>query len=147
MKESDTDGDQRLGSPVNPRIMAVIAGVVVLLSPMIITLTSSILSIHAMSWYIEFRWYGVVVGYDHLFSALPLTASRLIFVYQVFRYYKHRSTRATTVFVGLVAELPMGIIGSLFLFANGIPIPTPFLLIFAIAIMWKLPYAEPQKPW
>ncbi len=147
MKESDTVREHRVGTPVDVKLISAIAGAFALLSPLMITLTSSILSIHTMTWWIEFRWNGVVIGYDHLLSAFPLTASRLIFVYQVFRYYENRSTRATTILVGLVAELPMGVIGSLFLLANGIPIPTPFLVIFAIAIMWKLPYSEPKTPW
>ncbi len=147
MKESDTVREHRVGTPVDVKLISAIAGAFALLSPLMITLTSSILSIHTMTWWIEFRWNGVVIGYDHLLSAFPFTASRLIFVYQVFRYYENRSTRATTILVGLVAELPMGVIGSLFLLANGIPIPTPFLVIFAIAIMWKLPYSEPKTPW
>ena len=149
MKESDIVREHQVGTPVDVKLISVIAGAFALLSPLMITLTSSILSIHAVTYYIEFRWSQVVIGYspNYWLSAFPLTALRLIFVYQVFRYYENRSTRATTVLVGLVAELPMWIIRSTFLWESPTPIPTPFLVIFAIAIMWRLPYSEPLKPW
>ncbi len=150
MKESDTVREHRVGTPVNVKLITVVAGVVVLLSPMVITWASSYLDIHAMAWWIEFRLNGMVIGFNHLLSAFPFTASRLFFIRQVYRYYSYRSTRATTVLVGFAVELPMGVVGSFFLLTGGpalMAIPIPFLAIFAIAIMWKLPYSEAQTPW
>ena len=145
MKKSDSAGE-------HARLIILMAGAIAFLAPITITLTSH-LSIRAMSWFIEFEWSRVVIDYSPYLwlSTFPLTASRLIFVYQVFRYYEKKSTRTTTVLVGLVTELPMWLV-ALLITATGfwgstITIPTPFMAIFAIVIMWKWSYSEPKTPW
>lgn len=155
MKESDTAGKQHLGSPFDARIVSIIAVAIALLAPIIVTrwLSSSSLSIRAMSWWIEFESNRVVIDYSPALwgSTFLLTAPRLIFVYQIFRYYEHRSTRGLTVLVSLVTELPMWIAASMLTaigsWSPSITVPTPFMVIFAIVMLWKWPYFEPQTPW
>lgn len=143
MKKSDTAGE-------HAHLIILIAGAIAVFAPIIITLTSH-LSIRAMSWFIEFGWSRVVIVFSPYLwlSTFPVTAPRLIFVYQVSRYYEKKSTRSTTVLVGLVTELPMWFILSLTTLSDfrGIAVPTPFMAIFAIIIMWKRSYSEPKTPW
>ena len=155
MNESDIAGKQRVGSPVDARIIAIIAGVIALFAPIIvtITLTSSNLSIRAMSWWIEFESHRIVIDYSLAFwgSTFPLTAPRLIFAYQMFRYYENRSTRSLTILVSLLTELPMWITATMLttigIWSPSITAPTPFMVIFAIVMLWKWPYLESQTPW
>ncbi|MHA2143742.1 MAG: hypothetical protein ACXADD_19870 [Candidatus Thorarchaeota archaeon] len=155
MKESDTAKKHRVGSPVDARIVSLFAGAIALLAPIIITLTltSSHLSIRAMSWWIEFESNRVVIDYSPALwgSTFLLTAPRLIFAYQVFRYYENRSTRALTVLVGFVTELPMWIAATMLTaigaWSPSITVPTPFMVIFSIVMLWKWPYSEPEMPW
>lgn len=155
MKESVIAGEQRVGSPIDARKISIIALAIALFSPIIVTLTlaSSNLSIRAMSWWIEFEAHQTVIDYSFTLwvSTLPLTAPRLIFVYQVFRYYEDRSTRILTILVGLVTELPMWIVASMLTaigaWSPSITVPTPFMVIFALVMLWKWPCVEPQTPW
>jgi hypothetical protein len=155
MKGSGAAEEQRTGSPFDSKLISLIAGAIAVLAPIIVTLTltSSNLSIRAMSWWIEFEAHRVVIDYSLglWLSTLPLTSPRLIFVYQIFRYYENRSTRTLTVLVGLVTELPMWIVASILtgigVWSPSITAPTPFMVIFAIVMMWKWPYSEPQTPW
>ncbi|MFX1261862.1 MAG: hypothetical protein ACFFAZ_07245 [Promethearchaeota archaeon] len=155
MSEPDTAETQRLGSPVDARIIAIAAGVIALFAPIIVTLTltSSTLSIRAMSWWIEFESHRIVIDYSLTLwgSTFPLTAPRLIFAYQMFRYYEHRSTRLLTLLVSLLTELPMWIVASMLIaigaWSPSITAPTPFMVIFAIVMLWKWPYLESQTPW
>ena len=151
MKKSEAPGTHGVEYPINPKLAMLIAVAIALFAPIIITPTPH-LSIRAMTWILDILWDRVDLSYSFYqwFSSFPLTGPRLIFVHQAYRYYERKSTRTTTVLVGLVTELPMCFV-ALIMIATGfwstISIPTPFMTLFAIVLMWKWSYSEPKAPW
>ncbi|MFX1607102.1 MAG: hypothetical protein ACFFDD_14505 [Promethearchaeota archaeon] len=152
MKDSGAVVEHSVEILIEAKLVTVIAGVIVVLAPIIITLSPH-LSIRAMSWFIEFQWSRFVIDYSPYlwFSTFPLTCPRLIFIYQISRYYEHKSSRAMTVLVGILTDIPMWFVSLLLIYSGlwgpTISIPTPFMALFGIIMMWKWSYPEPQKPW
>ncbi|MHA2143058.1 MAG: hypothetical protein ACXADC_11445 [Candidatus Thorarchaeota archaeon] len=82
---------------------------------------------------------------------------RPVFVYQLSRYYKGRTSRGRTIAVGIISELQMTIITGLVLlylisspimaFVYMIAIPIPILLLLGLVFMWTVPVPEIHVPW
>jgi hypothetical protein len=84
---------------------------------------------------------------------LPVTFLRLVFVYQVYRFYQGRTTRKRTLLVGVVSELQMAIVSILgviipvFSLISRFFIPIPILFLVALVIIKVAPPSEVSTPW
>ncbi len=104
-------------------------------------------SIRAMIWeYIEASWYSGFRWWNPL-DTLPYTFLRLIFSYQIFRYYKGTTNKKHTVVIGLASELQPLIIsvpltyGIQWVGDPWVPLylPIPLMLALAFLIMYVIP--------
>ncbi|MFW9889727.1 MAG: hypothetical protein ACFFER_16180, partial [Candidatus Thorarchaeota archaeon] len=104
------------GSLAHLRVMCVIVGALALFAPLYVGMNPNhdMLTIMAMTW--QFSRIG---GYTHwmimepnilyiiyIIAPFPFTVWRLVFVYQMVRYYQGRGTRIGTALLGIFAELP-----------------------------------------
>jgi len=82
----------------------------------------------------------------------PLVIWRVVFVYQIVRYYRGRSTRSRTVLAGVLAETPpvAFYFWGTYAMSMGVGLylafPTPLLLIGALVFLWLTPYPVPKAP-
>jgi len=78
----------------------------------------------------------------------PFGILRVVFVYQMVRYYRGWSTRNRTILAGVLAENPLVLLNSLlslFMWPYLI-ISTPLMLVSALVFLWFTPYPVPQTP-
>jgi hypothetical protein len=80
---------------------------------------------------------------------------RLVFVYQIYKFYLHRTTKTKAVNWGILGELQFTLISLVILpfglvtpyIAVLIPIPLPFLLITGLLLLRFVPRAERKEGW
>ena len=131
---------RKSGNLINHRMVCFIIGSFALFAPVVLTISSFDITIIAMTWYYwTFSGFNVIYplnGYIFLIIVL-----RIIFVYQIFRYYEGRISRRKTIALGIFADL----LPYLGVWAPPIPlfqIPTPLMLFSALAFMWFRPHEE-----
>jgi hypothetical protein len=141
--------------PVDLRIVCVVVGVFALFAPFVVSIetTRGQVTFGAMTWAYITSGQG---GGFHFFSlmewivVLPLGMWRVIFVYQMFRYYRGWSTRNRTALAGILAELPLlsfyywGTYASSMGVLSYLTIPTPLMLLAALAFLWLNPCPVPK---
>ncbi|MGY5859823.1 MAG: hypothetical protein RTU63_10675 [Candidatus Thorarchaeota archaeon] len=80
---------------------------------------------------------------------------RLVFVYQIYKFYLHRTTRSSAINYGILGELQFTLI-SLVIIPFGlvtpsiavlIPIPLPFLLVTGLLLLRFVPRPEKKPGW
>jgi len=144
-------------SPLDLRVVCVIVGALALFAPFFVSIetTRGQVTFGTMMWAYASPGPG---GGFHVFDPMewiiwfPLVVWRVVFVYQMIRYYRGRSTRNRTVLAGILSETPpvafyfwgtyimsMGM-GSYLTF------PTPLMLIGALVFLWLTPYPVPKAP-
>jgi len=145
-----------MSGPVDAKLATLVVGVIAVVTPIIITvsLTTVYVSIIASTWMLDLFdsvLFFTVNGPTELVVTSPLTVLRLVFVFQMFRYYSGKSTRSRTVLIGIVTELPLW--GSFILFivpslwGPTLTVPLPFSLVVGMLMVWKRPYVELKTPW
>jgi hypothetical protein len=158
--ESSSQSHGNIGSdsvpiPVDLRVVCFIVGVLALFAPLIVVIyfrvTDWYVTIQAMTWMVSGSWFQLMEGIM-LWGPLPFTVWRVVFVYQMVRYYKGRSTRMRTFLLGLLAEMVWT--GFMIAFTLSMPgywgplvmIPTPLMLFGASVFLWMTPYPVPKTP-
>jgi hypothetical protein len=108
-------------------------------APVVIYVQSSTFTIIAVTWYYQ-PYFGLVISYQLNMILFLFAFMRVTFVYQVFRYYRNRSSRRNTIAVGILVETVyyFGAYGPIIL----IPIPTPLMLLSALFFMRFRPVLE-----
>lgn len=144
-----------LGYIPEPKLAAVVMALSALLVPFLISTTpmADITLIVASTWMADIsglRGYELFYGPIEWAAMSPLTLLRFIFVIQVFRYYKGKSTRKRTLIIGILIEAPLWI--SVILFALpgwGVTMsfPLPFLLLTGAFLLWRYPRLEADSLW
>jgi hypothetical protein len=103
-----------------------------------------------------FTWDFVMFDLPTIMVTALFSFMRLVFVYQLSRYYKGRTSRGRTIAVGIISELQMTIItGLVLLFLMSSPVmvfymiavPIPILLLLGLVFMWTVPVPEIPGPW
>jgi hypothetical protein len=144
-------------APVDLRIVCVVVGALALFSPFVVSIetTRGQVTFGAMTWgYITsgqgggFHFFGLM----EWMVVLPLGVWRVVFVYQMVRYYRGLSTRYRTILAGILAEIPllafyywgtyvtsMGVLSYL-------TIPTPLMFMGALVFLRMTPYPVPETP-
>jgi predicted RNA-binding Zn-ribbon protein involved in translation (DUF1610 family) len=166
--EQDVRQTDSIKAPVDLRIVCVVVGALALFSPFVVSIetTWGQVTFAAMTWGYITSGQG---GGFHFFSlmewVLVLTIGmwRVIFVYQMIRYYRGRSTRNQTILAGILAEIPLlsfyywGTYASSMGVLSYLVIPTPLMFVGALVFLWMTPYpvavthfddqAEPDMWW
>lgn len=87
---------------------------------------------------------------------MPVSLPRLLFAYQMLRYYQEKTSRMITVLVGVFSEMPVSLVmASLFLVNLSSPAPTllptiipvPILIAVGLILMWRRSMILPTTPW
>ena len=151
----DGAGDSSANIPIiiNRRVVVLVLSLLALFAPMFCYISQVAFYIFSATWvYIQ-------SGYDVQFTSqiilmIPILALRLVYVYQVHRYYEGLTTRLRTLLLGILAEGPGVFMLFLMLIALLVPslwlyfsIPTPLLFLSGILILWRRPLPEPKTPW
>jgi hypothetical protein len=88
-----------------------------------------------------------------LIGNLPLTFLRIVFVYQLHKYYQNRTTTKPTMFVGAASEMLPTLLGNLFLLVpvfslfSHFFIPIPALFLAGLIMIKKAPATQGSIPW
>ncbi|MFW9846126.1 MAG: hypothetical protein ACFFD6_05235 [Candidatus Thorarchaeota archaeon] len=147
-------------SVINLRVVCFIIGALALLAPSYVWMnpSSDMIAILAMTWRFDRvggRMSWMTMDPIMTFASLPFTVWRLVFVYQMVRYYQGRGTRVGTVLLGIFAELPFLMLDLLMrvlspptmhLWNPGVTFPTPFMLFAGLVFIWMRPYPVPKTP-
>jgi len=144
-------------APVDLRIVSVIVGTLALLSPFVVSIetTRGQVTFGAMTWgYITsgqgggFHFFGLM----EWIVVFPLGIWRVVFVYQMVRYYRGWSTRNRTILTGILAEIPLlafyywGTYVTSMGVLSYVTIPTPLMFVAALVFLWMTPYPVPKTP-
>lgn len=109
-----------------------------------------------MTWQIiGLNLYNVMFGVAFFLVSLPFTFLRLVFVYQVYRYFCGLASRRNTILIGVLAEIQFPLIGLIMMpFAIGSPsiavvlaVPVPLLLIVGVIFLRYVPIPQPIDGW
>jgi hypothetical protein len=79
---------------------------------------------------------------------------RVLFVWQIYRAYNNKTSRAAALYMGVFSEILMVIINlPIYIFSigsgliGGLYIPLPLLLLVGGLLLWKFPPFVPTTPW
>ena len=118
--------------------------------------TSDFTHLIAMSWdVVGFSIRGAMVGFVYFLVGLPFMFLRLVFVYQVYKYYLGITTRKRVVIAGILGEVQFALISLALLpvcyinpnLAAIISIPIPILLLVGLMILRFVPRAARISEW
>ncbi|MFX1416791.1 MAG: hypothetical protein ACFFC0_08255 [Promethearchaeota archaeon] len=140
-------------APVDLRIVCMIVGALALFAPFNVSLdtTTRQTTFWALTWIFVKAGPGsgfLSFGLMEWIVLFPFGILRVVFVYQMVRYYRGWSTRNRTILVGVLAENPLVLLNSLlslFMWPYLI-IPTPLMLVGALVFLWFTPYPAPKTP-
>ena len=104
-----------------------------------------------MSWELG----GVMLSFTFFLVGLPFMFLRLVFVYQVYKYYLGTTSRKRVLITGILGELQFPLISLLMVpvcllnpsLAVIISIPIPVLLIAGLLILHYIPRAQGVSGW
>ncbi|MFQ5832517.1 MAG: hypothetical protein ACE5H4_07435 [Candidatus Thorarchaeota archaeon] len=147
-------------SPVDLRVVCVIIGGFAFFAPIMVYVGPrfGLMTIFGMTWRFDRSWVSsswMVMDPIHVIAPLPFTVWRLVFVYQMVRYYRERGTLLGTVLLGvfaetslLLAEYIMRVFSppTMSLWDPGLTFPTPLMLVVASAFLWLNPLPVPKTP-
>ena len=147
--------------PVNPTVVGIMMTLVALFGPLVFSFlgyNEMHISVTAVLWIFAsspYYTYLDVANPSSVIAMMPFGFIRLAYAYQMFRFYKGRTTKKRTLTLGIVSELPFAILSIPFfimwiLFPYGLtPLtgPTPILLIVSILIIRFKPPLEPSEIW
>ena len=138
---------------VNRKVMVLVFSLLALFAPIFCYVSSVATYVFSATWIYSQSGHDVQFSYQIL-TMIPIVALRLVFVYQVHRYYEGSTTRQRTLVLGILAEGPSLFMLLLVLVAFLVPsiwlylsIPTPLLLLSGTLLLWRKPFPEPKTPW
>ena len=118
--------------------------------------------VFAMSWQISgYNLNIFLFGPDFLLVAFLLMFLKFVFIYQLFKYYNHATTKNRVVTVGIISELQLTLIGLVVIplaartpgLAVVLSIPIPVLLLIGLLVLKFIPappllgdWEELEKP-
>lgn len=146
---------------ISPTTITTIMLIIALLGPVSVNFYPSILRGHSvyicgMTWQtIGFDLSSLMFGALFLIVSLPFMFLRLVFVYQIYKYYQGLVTRKRTFIVGVLSEIQFPLLNFFIApFAIGSPsfvvflaIPIPLLLIIGLAILYSVKVPFPADGW
>ena len=147
--------------PVNPLVVGIMMALVALFGPLVFSFLGDVemrISVTAVLWIFAsspYYTYLDVANPSSVIAMMPFGFIRLAYAYQMFRFYKGRTTKQRTLTLGIVSELPFAILSIPFFIMwillpyGSIPLagPTPILLIVSILIIRFKPPPEPSEIW
>ncbi len=95
---------------------------------------------------------AVAIPYG-LIGNLPITFLRVVFVYQIYRYYQGRTTRGRTLLAAAAGELQVTIMGLFFMsmptFSLTVQflVPTPIMFVAGLVMIKMAPTNQLSTPW
>jgi hypothetical protein len=109
-----------------------------------------------MCWQIiELSLAGFVFSFLFFLVGLPFTFLRLVFVYQIYKYYLGTSSKKRVVITGIIAELQLFLIGLAIipiglsepLIAVVISLPIPILLLVGLVVIHSIQRTQEDTKW
>ncbi|MFX1415767.1 MAG: hypothetical protein ACFFC0_03095 [Promethearchaeota archaeon] len=155
--EQDVGQIDSAEAPVDLRIVCLVVGTTALFAPFFISIEATMgqVTFGAMTWaYITsgqgggFHSFGLM----EWIAVFPLGIWRVVFVYQMVRYYRGWSSRNRTILAGILAEMPLlafyywGTYVASMGMLPYVTIPTPLMLLVALVFLWMTPYPMPKTP-
>ncbi|MFQ5884200.1 MAG: hypothetical protein ACE5IO_03775 [Thermoplasmata archaeon] len=150
-----TTQSESVEGPVDLRVVCSIVGGLALFAPFIVAIDLHWggVTIMALTWRYPPR-VNPYFGYVEFMATLPWTVWRVVFVYQMVRYYRGRSSRNVTILLGALAEVLILVIYMMLILLSPpgmsygafLVVPTPLMLVAALVFMWITPFREPKTP-
>jgi len=143
---------------VDLKVVCVIVGALALFAPILVSVDPvwGFVTIMAMTWTYYVPYGFSDLGYILILGPLPFTVWRVVFVYQMVRYFRGRSTRGVTFLLGVLAEIPLLVLyfiipllfssPTMVFWSLGLTIPTPLMLTAASVFLWMTPFPVPKTP-
>ncbi len=159
---SPVEGQVAEGARVKPWMITTIMFILAFFGPMSLNIYPEIGPFDSGSIYIFSMTYQIlslytldIVVFDLsiVMATLLLSFMRPVFVYQLSRYFKGKTTRGRTIVVGIISELQLTLITGLFMLGSPmgivymIAVPIPILLLLGLVSMWLVPVPELAVPW
>ncbi|MFW9834194.1 MAG: hypothetical protein ACFFEK_09380 [Candidatus Thorarchaeota archaeon] len=149
------------GMAISPTTITTIMLIIALIGPVSVniypgTWFGPIIYLCGMTWQIiGFNLSSLMFSSLFLLISLPFMFLRLVFVYQIYKYYQGLATKKRTVIVGVLSEIQFPLIGLFIMpFAIGNPslafffaIPIPLLLIVGLIFLQSVHVPLPIDGW
>ncbi len=143
---------------ISPTTITVVMLVIAVLGPAAFNIYIEFGSIYLMGmcWQISnLTMSGLTFTAAFFLISMPFMFFRLVFVYQIYKYYRLLTTKKRTVIVGIIGEIQFPITGLLVIpFAISDPnlavifsIPVPILLVVGLAILHYVKTPRPVYGW
>jgi hypothetical protein len=110
--------------------------------------------IFSATWIYSQSGHNIQLALEDFMILIPVTGLRVIYVYQVHKYYDGSMTRRKILLLGILADGPGFFMFSLMVIALLVPslwlyisIPIPLLFLSGSLILWRKPLPESKTPW
>ena len=144
--------------PLKPLVVGLVMAALAVLSPFLIQITNTIVRIYTTTWMLQISSYHSsfrLLPLGDLLISLPFSLQRLVFAYQMARYYGGKTSRTNTIIVGVLSEMWLLLIIALLTMIAAASsmifldttIPLPLLLLMGVILLWRRPMAQPTTPW
>lgn len=138
---------------VNRRVVVLALSLLALFAPMFCYISSAAIYVFSATWIYIQSGHDVQLVFQ-IMLAIPITALRFVYVYQVHKYYEGSTTRGKTLALGILADGPGFFLFLVMVVALLDPslwlyifISTPLLFLSGTLILWRKPLPEPKTPW
>ena len=143
---------------MKPLVVGSVMAALAVLSPWLIQITHTSITIYTTMWKLQISSYNSsfrLLPLGDVLISLPFSLPRLVFAYQMARYYNGKTSRSKTLIVGVLSEMwLLFIIALLTMIAAATSmiildttIPLPFLLVMGVILLWRRPMTQPTTPW
>ncbi len=143
---------------MKPLVVGSVMAALAVLTPFFIQFTNTVITFYTTTWKLQMSIYHNsfrLLSLGDLLISIPFTLPRLVFAYQMSRYYNDKTSRSKTLIVGVLSEMwLLFIIALLTMIAAassmillGTTIPLPLLLVMGAILLWRRPMIQPITPW
>ena len=139
---------------VNRKVVVFVLSLLALFAPIFCYVSRMAIYVFSATWIYSQSGHDVQLAFTESMLLIPVTALRVVYVYQVHKYYEGSITRGKTLALGILADGPGFIMLLLMVTALLVPslwlylsIPTPLLFLSGTFILWRKPLPESKAPW
>ncbi|MFW9804246.1 MAG: hypothetical protein ACFFFC_16420 [Candidatus Thorarchaeota archaeon] len=155
--------EEKRPSAFSPSLIGWIMSVLAIVLPFIVQISGTGVetdfTVAATAWMYQNSSYNTGFRFftaQEWLASMLFTLPRLLFAYQMYRYYQEKTTRMMTVLAGVFSELPVALVMTALLFWNAVSptpsflptvVPIPILITVGFLMIWKRPTFVPTGPW
>ena len=148
------DSSSEIQVIANERSITLVLFLLALFAPIFCYISSVAIYVFSATWIYVQSGYEIRLVISDILLLIPISSLRIVYVYQMNRYYQGLTTRKKTLALGFLSDGPGFFMFFLMTISYLFPsiwlyksIPTPLLFLFGTLILWRKPFPELTAPW